>query len=99
MDNCGAYHSCADTIGWCNEVLRGHQNNDDRKRDSKWRREGALIYGSGSIFVGAVVLGWLVGRWIDSMFSLNGIGVAIGILIGFAAGAYEVLRSLSKLGE
>ncbi|MFA4015795.1 MAG: hypothetical protein RUDDFDWM_000888 [Candidatus Fervidibacterota bacterium] len=78
-------------------MLRRRSNNDDKQQDSKWKRESALIYGSGSIFVGAVVLGWLVGRWIDNMFSLNGIGVAIGILIGFAAGAYEVLKSLSKL--
>ncbi|MFA4030046.1 MAG: hypothetical protein GDYSWBUE_001441 [Candidatus Fervidibacterota bacterium] len=74
---------------------------DDKQRSEreKRQRDAIIVGGAGSMFVGAVVFGWLVGNWIDSKFNLNGIGVAIGILVGFAAGAYEVLRTLSKLGR
>lgn len=65
----------------------------------RWQRDAMVVGGAGSIFVGAVVLGWLVGSWIDGRFNLNGIGVAIGILVGFAAGAYEVMRTLSRVGK
>ncbi|MCS7254068.1 MAG: AtpZ/AtpI family protein [Armatimonadota bacterium] len=75
--------------------------NDSEKRSErkKKQRDAILVSSAGSIFVGAVVFGWLVGSWFDKKFNLDGIGVAAGILIGFAAGAYEVIRTLSKLGK
>lgn len=73
--------------------------NKQRDGRGKRQRDAIIVSGAGSIFVGAVILGWLVGSWVDGKFNLNGMGVAVGILVGFAAGAYEVVRTLSKLGR
>lgn len=73
--------------------------NKQRGEREKKQRDAIIVSGAGSMFVGAVILGWLVGSWIDGKFNLNGMGVAAGILVGFAAGAYEVVRTLLRLGR
>jgi ATP synthase protein I len=55
-----------------------------RGADLAWTALGYLI--SGMAFWGFI--GWLVDRWLH----LGGIGTAVGILLGTAAGVYLVMK-------
>lgn len=75
-------------------------HNERMRNKKRWQyRDAALAAGAGSIFVGAVVAGYLIGSWLDRVFQWEGIGVAIGILLGFLGGAWEVVATLTKVGR
>ena len=77
-----------------------NSRNERRRNKKRWQyRDAALAAGAGSIFIGAVVAGYLIGSWLDRTFHWEGIGVAIGILLGFLGGAWEVVTTLTKLGR
>ena len=63
-----------------------------RERSRKvW--EGARYASVGIEFGVSVVLGYLLGRWLDQRFGLAPWGTPVGVILGFSA----ALRSLLKL--
>jgi ATP synthase protein I len=70
----------------------------DNKRGSAFRGVGVAAALSAQLIV-SVVLGFLLGRWLDGMFHtgpwLTIVGVLVGIVAGFV-GLFQLSRVLSK---
>lgn len=52
-------------------------------------------------FVQAIppILGWFLGRWLDSLFGIAPYLMYILMILGFIAGFREVLRIIKKFGN
>lgn len=57
---------------------------------------GAALAGLGFQFAAGIVLGVLVGQWIDRHYGTNPWGVLVGAFLGFGAGFYSIFRSVKK---
>ena len=51
-----------------------------------------------AIAFGFILFGF-IGYYFDQQYSLNGLGVLVGIALGFIYGAYEVWKALKKIDE
>ena len=53
----------------------------------------------GITIVVATVIGYLTGHWLDKVFHTTPIFVAIFVLLGAAAGFYEVYRVVERMSK
>ena len=63
--------------------------------DTNWGR----FLGLGLQVLVGVVLGMLVGAWLDRKFGWEHSGVLIGMLLGLAAGMYSLIREGIKVNK
>ena len=53
----------------------------------------------GTVFPVSIVLGLLAGRWIGGWFEAARVGGMIGVLVGIAAGFYNLFQMVSRFGS
>ncbi|OLO42276.1 hypothetical protein BTR23_03370 [Alkalihalophilus pseudofirmus] len=70
------------------------------KKAPKPYRAMALMTAITSYLVGPVIVGVLVGRWLDSFFDKSPLFMIIGLFLGLGSGIYGLIQLLgSYLGE
>jgi len=53
----------------------------------------------GTVLVAAIVIGYFAGSWIDRRLGSEPWGIVTGVLLGTAAGFFELFRMVKKLGK
>lgn len=64
--------------------------------EAPWRAAGEYLF-VGTALVAALVLGYLLGSWIDGKLGSSPWGMLIGVLLGVAAGFVNLWRIVKKL--
>lgn len=62
----------------------------------KHLRGAGLVSSVGIILVVCIVIGYVLGKSVDSWLGTDPVGVAVGVLLGSAAGFVELFRLVSK---
>ncbi|MGQ9461505.1 MAG: AtpZ/AtpI family protein [Candidatus Fervidibacter sp.] len=72
-----------------------------RKEDkSPMRRlDWAVAATSGTFMVGSVIVGLILGWWVDKKLGIDPIGKAIGVILGGTAGTVELVRMLLRVSS
>ena len=72
------------------------KNNDQKDNDSLWRSV-ALLGQVGWTIALSTVVGLGIGLFIDSKLQSSPVATLIGLLLGLAAGIYNVYRLISSM--
>jgi ATP synthase protein I len=67
----------------------------DPDRIRKWGH----LAGIGPLLVASVLVGYLIGTWLDSKLGTSPWLLVLGVLLGTAAGFVNLVRLLQNLGE
>jgi F0F1-type ATP synthase assembly protein I len=68
----------------------------EKKEKSDLAQKLSVYTGIPAMMVGGLLVGWFIGRYLDNRFHGNNIILGISMLVGFAAGAYQVIEMLKK---
>ncbi len=73
----------------------------DSEGDSKRREWVKLMNLSviGMVFPVSLVLGYLAGRWVGSLFDAARVGGMIGAAFGLVSGFYNMFKMVSRMGS
>jgi ATP synthase protein I len=69
------------------------------KPDPEKLRKWSLLAGIGPLLAASVLVGYLVGSWLDRRFGTDPWGLIACVLLGMAGGFLEMVRLLRDLGE
>ena len=78
---------------------------DSPEADGALDRLGARLRGGGAAsaigltLVIAILIGYVAGSWLDRQLGTDSICMAVGVLLGFAAGVVEMLRVASATSK
>jgi ATP synthase protein I len=70
------------------------KNDDDDDRDAS--RRSAVMLSAGFAMFSSVLAGFLIGWGLDRWLKISPWGVVVGIVLGSAAGFYELVRLTSN---
>ena len=69
----------------------------EKKKDKADQIQKLSVYtGIPALMIGGVLVGYFVGHYLDKRFHGNNIILSVCLLVGFAAGCYQVIEMIKK---
>ena len=67
-----------------------------KKEKSDLAQKLSVYTGIPALMVGGLLVGFVIGKYLDNRFHGNNIILGVSMLVGFAAGVYQVIEMLKK---
>jgi ATP synthase protein I len=86
----------ADPNGGSKETQEAKEAKAAKKEKTELAQKLSVYTGIPALMVGGLLVGYFAGKYLDNRFHGNNIILAISMLIGFAAGVYQVIEMIKK---